>query len=128
MANSLFTRRLEEMTSERRKEIEGRAIRTYGEQPQVDMCIEEMSELTKELLKLRRESTQAGFQKRRENIKEEISDVQIMLDQMRIIFGDTAEQEEFKLKRLNDRLESCLTLQERYVAAKYPPLPYKEDK
>ena len=57
MANSLFTRRLEEMTSERRKEIEGRAIRTYGEQPQVDMAIEEMSELTKELLKLRREST-----------------------------------------------------------------------
>jgi hypothetical protein len=97
MANSLFTRRLEEMTDGRRKEIEGRAINTYGEQPQVDMCIEEMSELTKELLKLRWESTQAGFQKRRENIKEEIADVQIMLDQMRIIFGDTAEQENLSL-------------------------------
>ena len=28
------------MTPERRKEIEGRAIRTYGEQPQVDVAIE----------------------------------------------------------------------------------------
>ena len=93
------------MTSERRKEIECRAINTYGEQPQVDMCIEEMSELTKELLKLRRESTQAGFQKRRENIKEEIADVQIMLDQMRIIFGDTSSQEEYKLNRLWARME-----------------------
>ena len=59
----------------------------------------------KELLKLRRESTQAGFQKRRENIKEEIADVQIMLDQMRIVFGDTSEQEEFKVNRLRERLE-----------------------
>ena len=42
------------MTPERRKEIEGRAIRTYGEQPQVDVAIEEMSELTKALLKHRR--------------------------------------------------------------------------
>ena len=94
------------MTSERRKEIEGRAIRTYGEQPQVDVTIEEMSELTKELLKLRRESTQAGFQKRRESIKEEIADVQIMLDQMRIIFGDTSSQEEYKLNRLWARMEA----------------------
>jgi hypothetical protein len=42
------------MTPERRKEIEGRAINTYGEQPQADMAIEEMSELTKVLLKYRR--------------------------------------------------------------------------
>ena len=108
------------MTPERRKEIEGRAINTYGEQPQVNMAIEEMPELTKELLKLRRESTQAGFQKRRESIKEEIADVQIMLDQMRLIFGDTAEQEEFKLKRLNDRLKSRL----KFYEFKSRPYPY----
>ena len=42
------------MTDDRRKEIEGRAINTYGEQPQVDVAIEEMSELTKALLKYRR--------------------------------------------------------------------------
>ena len=88
-----------------RTEILQEAIKKYGVNNQGDMCIEEMSELTKELLKLRRESTQAGFQKRRENIKEEIADVQIMLDQMRIIFGDTSEQEEFKVNRLRERLE-----------------------
>ena len=88
-----------------RTEILQEAIKKYGVESQCDMCIEEMSELTKELLKLRRESTQAGFQKRRENIKEEIADVQIMLDQMRIIFGDTSEQEEFKVNRLRERLE-----------------------
>jgi hypothetical protein len=42
------------MTPERRKEIECRAILTYGAQMQGDMCIEEMSELTKALLKYRR--------------------------------------------------------------------------
>jgi len=88
-----------------RTEILQEAIKKYGVNNQCDVCIEEMSELTKELLKLRRESTQAGFQKRRENIKEEIADVQIMLDQMRIIFGDTSEQEEFKVNRLRERLE-----------------------
>ena len=88
-----------------RTEILQEAIKKYGVNNQCDVCIEKMSELTKELLKLRRESTQAGFQKRRENIKEEIADVQIMLDQMRIIFGDTFEQEEFKVNRLKERLE-----------------------
>ena len=88
-----------------RTEILQEAIKKYGVNNQCDVCIEEMSELTKELLKLRRESTQAGFQKRRENIKEEIADVQIMLDQMRIIFGDTSEQEGFKVNRLRERLE-----------------------
>jgi NTP pyrophosphatase (non-canonical NTP hydrolase) len=88
-----------------RTEILQEAIKKYGVNNQCDVCIEEMSELTKELLKLRWESTQAGFQKRRENIKEEIADVQIMLDQMRIIFGDTSEQEEFKVNRLKERLE-----------------------
>jgi hypothetical protein len=88
-----------------RTEILQKAIKKYGVNNQCDVWIEEMSELTKELLKLRRESTQAGFQKRRENIKEEIANVQIMLDQMRIIFGDTSEQEEFKVNRLRERLE-----------------------
>ena len=42
------------MMSERRKEIEGRAIRIYGENSQVDKAVEKMSELTKVLLKYRR--------------------------------------------------------------------------
>lgn len=88
-----------------RTEILQEAIKKYGINNQCNMCIEEMAELTKELLKLRRESTQAGYKSRQKNIKEEIADVQIMLDQMKMIFGDTAEQEELKVNRLKERME-----------------------
>ena len=96
------------MTSERRKEIECRAINTYGEQPQVDMCIEEMSELTKAILKYRRAENKNKNEAEylEDDIIEEIADVQIMLDQMRIIFGDTQSQEEYKLTRLWARMEA----------------------
>jgi NTP pyrophosphatase (non-canonical NTP hydrolase) len=96
------------MTSERRKEIEGRAINTYGEQPQVDTCIEEMSELTKAILKYRRAENKNKNEAEylEDDIIEEIADVQIMLDQMRIIFGDTSSQEEYKLNRLWARMEA----------------------
>ena len=88
------------MTSERRKEIEGRAINTYGEQPQVDVAIEEMSELTKALLKYR-----IGFATLDE-IREEAGDVQIMLEQLRILYGGTSDIEEYKLNRLWARMEA----------------------
>ena len=96
------------MTSERRKEIESRAIRTYGEQPQVDVTIEEMSELTKAILKYRRAENKNKNEAEylEDDIIEEIADVQIMLDQMRIIFGDTSSQEEYKLNRLWARMEA----------------------
>ena len=96
------------MTSERRKEIECRAINTYGEQPQVDMTIEEMSELTKAILKYRRAENKNKNEAEylEDDIIEEIADVQIMLDQMRIIFGDTSSQEEYKLNRLWARMEA----------------------
>jgi NTP pyrophosphatase (non-canonical NTP hydrolase) len=87
-----------------RTEILQEAIKKYGVQSQCDMCIEEMSELTKALLKLRRASTQPEMQKCRENIREEIADVQIMIDQMRMVYGDTAEQEKYKIQRLRKRM------------------------
>ena len=93
------------MTSERREEIEGQAIRTYGEQPQVDMAIEEMSELTKALLKHRR-NEDMSVNRRLNNILEEIADVQIMLDQMRLLYGGTENMEEYKLNRLWARMEA----------------------
>ena len=96
------------MTPERRKEIEGRAINTYGEQPQVDMAIGEMPELTKAILKYRRAENKNKNEAEylEDNIIEEIADVQIMLDQMRIIFGDTSSQEEYKLNWLWARMEA----------------------
>lgn len=85
-----------------------RAVKAYGANAQTDMCIEEMSELTKALLKMRR----AGYPKTGEYnhelhkaIIEEIADVQIMLEQMKIIYGDSAGAELAKIDRLKYRLD-----------------------
>lgn len=62
------------------KEIYRAAIEKYGDNHQMMMCIEEMSELTKELCKNIR------GRNNKEQIAEEIADVQIMLEQMKILF------------------------------------------
>lgn len=93
------------IASERKDAILKIAILLYGEQAQIDMAIEEMSELTKALCKVKRARDTAGITEAGNNVIEEIADVQIMLDQLRIIFGrDAAAEEEAKLERLTDRL------------------------
>ena len=94
----------EGLPSTDRTEILERAVKTYGKMPQVDMVIEEMSELTKALLKDRRahgnEATRAG-------IVEETADVIIMLHQLGIIYGDAGEVQtviEEKVERMEKRL------------------------
>lgn len=76
------------------------AIDTYGIKAQTDMIIEEMSELTKALLKHRRNPTSNTL----DNIKEEMADVQIMLDQMKLFYGDDSEYRAKKIVRLARRL------------------------
>lgn len=64
------------ITAEERRALLDRAITTYGAPAQMDMAVEEMA------------------------------DVQIMLDQLRIIFHrSTEEAEEAKLERLKNRLD-----------------------
>lgn len=84
------------------------AIATYGYPAQVDMAIEEMSELTKALCKERRamlnpaERTQAL-----DNVIEEIADVAIMLEQLLLMFdhdGEVQKAADFKLERLEQRM------------------------
>ena len=66
------------MTAKERRALLDRAITTYGAPAQMDMAVEEMA------------------------------DVQIMLDQLRIIFGrSTAEAEEYKLEHLKKRLDAA---------------------
>lgn len=77
------------------------AIAEYGAEAQTDMMIEEMSELTKALLKHRRYPDDEGTI---DNIREEMADVQIMLDQMRIIYGYDSQCRTQKLHRLAQRL------------------------
>ena len=104
------------------KEILQKAIDTYGDDSQMDMCIEEMSELTKALLKFRRLENKKSTVKSIDyaeyisekihtasNVAEEIADVKIMLVQMEMIFGCSEEvnnQIEFKIKRLKERLKN----------------------
>lgn len=95
------------MKKEQEREIEIAAINTYGIESQVDMMIEETSELTKALLKARRyKNADAKLERLFDNICEELADVEIMLDQMKILYGKdaVAEWKETKLKRLAERL------------------------
>lgn len=91
-----------------RNEILKQAIAAYGKDAQTDICIEECSELIKALLKYRRNDRfgQTCNEHELKNIQEEIADVQIMIDQMRLIYGDTTQEEKYKLERLAKRLEN----------------------
>lgn len=94
------------MTEEERKEVLVKAIETYGEENQFRMAIEEMAELTKAICKLERAETVAEKDMAVGNVIEEIGDVQIMLDQLRIIVkSDTKAVEDVKLFRLAGRIK-----------------------
>lgn len=97
-----------------------RCICEYGTQPQIDMCIEEMSELTKALLKYRRKFAIARGEnvnptngdtdlcKARTDIIDELADVRIMCRQMELLFQAEDEVErriDFKVDRQLKRLE-----------------------
>lgn len=84
-----------------------RAVKTYGQDAQMDMAVEEMAELTKALCKVKRAAPGCETTAAVSNVFEEIADVQIMIDQLRIIFGgSTIDIEDEKLRRLEKRLDS----------------------
>ena len=88
--------------ADRRRDTYAAAVQTFGKHAQIILAMEEMSELTKELSKnIRgRENTAA--------ISEEMADVEIMLEQLKTIFGNRAEVDRIradKLRRLADLLE-----------------------
>lgn len=84
-----------------RKEFYKKVVDTYGNQ-QVIVAIEELSELQKELCKALRNN--ANY----DNIVEEIADVEIMLEQMKIYFNifnkDLERMKKLKVKRTKERL------------------------
>ena len=96
--NRFFMRRtggfFKEMTeAEKRLAILDEAVTTFGKEKQVDMMIEEMAELTKALLNERRG--------RESNISEEIADVLIMAEQMKIIFNNADSVEAYRQGKIN---------------------------
>lgn len=82
------------------------AIKSWGIKAQTEMLIEECAELIQAISKYNR-ANDSDIQKRFENIAEEIADVEILLDQMRIIFKNDKlieEYREMKIDRLYTRL------------------------
>ena len=104
------------------KKILRKAIEMYGMDKQLDMCIEEMSELTKAICKFKRGVSKVAAEKNDDikvirmselkeeisNIEEEVADCEIMFEQLKIMFScedEVNEQIDFKLNRLKERLE-----------------------
>lgn len=98
------------MDAQRKVEIMEKAIATFGVDKQVDIAIEEMSELTKALLKLRRcayhfDSEHAPqYADELDHVREEMADVSIMLSQLELIYGSSTDYEVAKLERLEKRI------------------------
>ena len=80
------------------------AVDTWGKHHQLTILMEEMAELTKELSKnIRGQDNDLG-------IAEEIADVEIMLEQLKIIFGlrtDVENVKQEKLIRLDRRTQEA---------------------
>lgn len=89
------------MEAQREMAIYEAAITKWGDKAQILMAVEEMAELTKALLKYLRYGERPEVL---DSIMEERADVEIMLNQLHVIFGDCSEQECAKLSRLENRI------------------------
>lgn len=97
------------------RSILNKAINTYGATNQEDVAIEEMSELTKAILKCRRAAKENSndLPRRTKDLIEEIADIKIMIEQLIMINSLSDNNFErkvngeitWKIARLNDRLE-----------------------
>ena len=83
------------------KELYTQLLRLYGDK-QIIIAIEELSELQKELCKFLRGKSNY------DNMVEEIADVEIMIEQMKIYFNilnkDLERMKKLKIKRTKERL------------------------
>ena len=68
---------MEKITEEQETLICKRAIDTFGAYQQLDMLIEEMAELIQAISKFKRDKIH--------NVEEEVADVEIMLEQLRLM-------------------------------------------
>ena len=85
-------------------EVLGKAVETYGRINQTIKAAEELSELLVALNKWLGMSENEDYI--RDNIREECADVEIMLSQLKIIFGDWSDWKHYKMDRLEERLNA----------------------
>ena len=87
-----------------KEELYKLAIETYGDEAQINQGIEEMAELTKEIIKSKRGASNYH------QIVEELADVYIMMTQIRLIYGIYDEElinaMDLKIARLEKRLQN----------------------
>lgn len=97
------------MTKDEREQVFLKCIFNYGVPAQVDMAIEEMSELTKALLKFRRCGVGKNCVEYYDNVIEEIADVKIMIRQLELMYQCEKEVDEWierKVERQIERLKN----------------------
>lgn len=81
------------------------AIELFGEQSQIEMMIEECSELIQALQKLKRKGEADTI----DHVQEELADVAIMIQQMHHVFNENGEITSWvnrKIARLKKRIDS----------------------
>lgn len=86
---------------EKRVDVYNAAIRTWGEQAQSWMVVEEASEVLKELCKMQRGRGS------KEALADEIADLTIMLEQLRLMYDvneAVCQHMDMKVQRLTERL------------------------
>lgn len=89
------------------KEIMQKAINTYGVGNQMIKTVEELSELSQALCKILTSKFTDDNTEIFENIYEEMADVEIMLEQCKIMFQCDKEVNKWKQKKI-ERLEKRL--------------------
>lgn len=101
------------MFNEQEKTILKKAIETYGVNAQIDVAVEELAELTKALMKDRRNCTFSKddfgvLVRGRASVEDGIADALIMLEQLQMIFDCEESVKEIKgekIQRLENRLQ-----------------------
>lgn len=95
------------MNSEKAYKIMNKAIKKYGVEKQLLICIEELSELIQAITKMER---YPNDETRKNDLTEELTDVLICLDYLALIYEiDEAKIDEIwskKLKRLKERMKN----------------------
>lgn len=91
-------------------EVCKKCIEKYGEEKQMDIAIEEMSELIKAICKWKRNTKPSEAVSLRDNVIEELVDVNIVCQQLYMMFVGNNNEEfdafmRYKLNRQKERLE-----------------------
>lgn len=79
-------------------------INHYGTRMQQDIAIEELSELQKAIIKYRRELSD----KTKEAVIEEIADVQVMLEQLKMIFSCKSKIDEIMDTKIDRQIKRIM--------------------